>query len=91
MLPWRCPVYRWRDLVVGAGMEQENLLPWRGWLVLVDRSAGGRTIGGCWWESTDAGRRGGPARSSGDGPVMGSERRGRTGLVTLMSTRLGRS
>ena len=22
---WRCPVYRWRELVVGAGMEQENL------------------------------------------------------------------
>jgi len=21
----RCPVYRWRELVVGAGMEQENL------------------------------------------------------------------
>ena len=28
-------------------------------------------------ESTDAGHRGGPARSSGEGPVMGSERRGR--------------
>jgi hypothetical protein len=25
MLAWRCPVYRWRELVVGAGMEQENL------------------------------------------------------------------
>ena len=25
MLPWRCPVYRWRELVAGAGMEQENL------------------------------------------------------------------
>jgi len=25
VLPWRCPVYRWRELVVGAGMEQENL------------------------------------------------------------------
>ena len=22
---WRCPVYRWREFVVGAGMEQENL------------------------------------------------------------------
>jgi hypothetical protein len=22
---WWCPVYRWRELVVGAGMEQENL------------------------------------------------------------------
>ena len=25
VLAWRCPVYRWRELVVGAGMEQENL------------------------------------------------------------------
>ena len=24
LLPWRCPVYRWRELVAGAGMEQEN-------------------------------------------------------------------
>ena len=27
MLSWRCPVYRWRELVAGAGMEQENLSP----------------------------------------------------------------
>ena len=25
VLAWWCPVYRWRELVVGAGMEQENL------------------------------------------------------------------
>ena len=25
VLAWRCPAYRWRELVVGAGMEQENL------------------------------------------------------------------
>jgi hypothetical protein len=25
MWPWRCPVYRWRELVAGAGVEQENL------------------------------------------------------------------
>ncbi len=25
LLAWRRPVYRWRELVVGAGMEQENL------------------------------------------------------------------
>ena len=25
VLARRCPVYRWRELVVGAGMEQENL------------------------------------------------------------------
>ena len=27
VLPWWCPVLRWRDLVLGAGMEQENLSP----------------------------------------------------------------
>ena len=27
MLPWRRPVYRWREPVAGAGMEQENLSP----------------------------------------------------------------
>ena len=31
----------------------------------------------CEGESSDAGRRGGPSRSSGEGPVMGLERRGR--------------
>jgi hypothetical protein len=25
VLSWRCPVQRWRELVAGAGMEQENL------------------------------------------------------------------
>jgi hypothetical protein len=25
VLSWRCPVYRWRELVAGAGMEPENL------------------------------------------------------------------
>ena len=42
-------------------------------------AARGRTASSehCEWESTDAGHRGGPARSSGEGPVMGSERRGR--------------
>ena len=42
-------------------------------------AARGRTTSSehCEWESTDAGHRGGPARSSGEGPVMGSERRGR--------------
>ncbi len=27
MLPWRCPVLRRRELVLGAGVEQENLSP----------------------------------------------------------------
>ena len=37
MLPWRCPVYRWRELVAGAGMEQENL-----------SSRYRRPVTGCW-------------------------------------------
>jgi len=27
VLSWRCPVWRWRELAAGAGMEQENLSP----------------------------------------------------------------
>jgi hypothetical protein len=27
VLAWWCPVYRWRELVAGAGKEQENLSP----------------------------------------------------------------
>ena len=42
-------------------------------------------------ESTDPGHRDGPARSSDEGPVMGLERRGRAGQVTLRSTLRGRS
>jgi hypothetical protein len=26
VLSWWCPVWRWRELGVGAGVEQENLL-----------------------------------------------------------------
>jgi hypothetical protein len=37
----------------------------------------------CEGESSDAGHRGGPSRSSGEGPVMGLERRGRVVLVSL--------
>jgi hypothetical protein len=33
MWPWWCPVYRWRELVAGAGMEQENLSSRYGWPV----------------------------------------------------------
>jgi hypothetical protein len=39
--------------------------------------------GNCEGESSDAGRRGGPSRSSDEGPVMGLERRGRVVLVSL--------
>jgi len=94
---WRCSVLRWRELVVGAGMEEENLC-----LDTVGRiasgagcplAARGRTLGGRnrLGQST-ARRRGGPARSSAEGPVMGLERRGRAGQLTRTPTRcLGRS
>ena len=90
---WWCSVLRWRELVVGAGMEQENLC-----LETVDHAvcvlvARGRTSGGRnrLGRST-ARRRGGPARSSVEGSVMGLERRGRAGQLTRMPTRwLGRS
>ena len=42
-------------------------------------------------ESTDARHRGGPARSSDEGPVTGSEPRGWAGQVTHQSTLRGRS
>ena len=41
----------------------------------------------CEGESSDAGHRGGPDRSSGEGPVMGLERRGRVVLVSLATNR----
>lgn len=89
MLLWRCPVYRWRELVVGAGMEQENLSSRYGGR----KVARGRTASGGHREraSTDARHRGGPARSSVEGPVMGLEPRGRAGQITQMPTRTGRS
>jgi len=89
---WWCSVSRWRELVVGAGMEQENLCletvgpDWMGagcpW------AARGRTLGGRnrLGQST-ARRRGGPARSSVEGLVMRLERRGRAGQLTQRPTR----
>jgi hypothetical protein len=41
----------------------------------------------CEGESSDAGHRGGPSRSSGEGPVMGLERRGRVVLASLAVNR----
>ena len=82
MLAWRCPVYRWRELVAGAGVEQENRPDTDAAVHLGLGShpvgegrppSGGHREG----QSTDAGRRGGPARSSDEGPVMGLEPRGR--------------
>jgi hypothetical protein len=42
-------------------------------------------------QSTDARHRGGPTRSSDEGPVMGLERRGRAGQVIYRSTLRGMS
>ena len=42
----------------------------------------------CEGESSDAGHRGGPDRSSDEGPVMGLERRGRVVLAGLAANRL---
>ena len=90
---WRCSVLRWRELVAGAGMEQENLC-----LETVDQAgcvlvARGRTSGGRnRLRQSTARRRGGPARISVEGPVMGLERRGRASQLTWMPTRVsGRS
>ena len=89
---WRCSVLRWRELVVGAGMEEENLcLDTVGRIALgagCPLAARGRTLGGRnrSGQST-ARRRGGPARSSAEGPVMGLERRGRAGQLTRTPTR----
>jgi hypothetical protein len=89
---WWCSVSRWRELVVGAGTEQENLrLDTVGQIRMgVGRplAARGRTLGGRnrLGQST-ARRRGGPARSSDEGPVTGPERRGRAGQLTQMPTR----
>jgi Reverse transcriptase (RNA-dependent DNA polymerase) len=94
---WGCSVLRWRELVVGAGMEEENLCldtvgrigsGVSGPLAARGRTLGGRNRSG---QST-ARRRGGPARSSDEGPVMGLEPRGRAGQLTRKPTRwLGRS
>ena len=63
------------------------------WVMSAPWSSRGRTPSGQHHEgqSTDARHRGGPARSSDEGPVMGLERRGRAGQVTQRSTLRGRS
>jgi hypothetical protein len=88
---WWCSVLRWRELVVGAGMEEENLCldtDGQPMGLVAPLAARGRTLGGRnrLGQST-ARRRGGPARSSGEGPVMGLERRGRAGQLTRTPTR----
>ena len=85
---WWCSVLRWRELVVGAGMEQESLCLDTAGQASCVLAARGRTLGGRnrSGQST-ARRRGGPARSSVEGPVMGLERRGRAGQLTRKPTR----
>ena len=97
MLPWRCPVYRRRELVAGAGMEQENLssryerpveMGEVGPLVVKKENPTGRRPVG---ENTRCEARGRTARSSDEGPVIGPERRGQAGQVNHRSTLRGRS
>ena len=93
LLARRCPAWRWRELGLGSGVERGNL----------SSRARGRPVERLWPAvvrgrespkrlireglSTDAGHRGGPTRSSDEGPVMGSERRGRVILAWLMVNR----
>ena len=68
ILPERHPACRRREARPGFRMERENLFS----------DAKGQATSGSnrEGESTEAGRRGGAARSSVEGPVMGLERRG---------------
>ena len=63
--------------------------PASGAVLSCGRSSGARTpsSGNCEGESSDAGHRGGPDRSSGEGPVMGLERRGRVVLAGFQANR----
>jgi hypothetical protein len=76
-------VSRWRELVAGAGMEQENqslrCCPGRSTGPVAPRPAKGRASSGDNREgqSTDAEHWDGAARSSNEGPVMGLEPRPR--------------
>ena len=71
MWPRRCSVYRWRELV--GRRWHGNRRTCRPIETLGFLAARGRTTssGHCECESTDAGHRGGPARSSGEGPCNG--------------------
>jgi hypothetical protein len=71
-------------LDIGDQSKGATLAPW---------SSRGRTPSGHGHvgESTDARHRGGPVRSSDEGPVTGLERRGRAGQVTHRSTPRGMS
>src|SRR5208337_4122547 len=69
ILPGRHPACRRREAQPGSYMERENLTG--------DAKGKGTSGVNREAESTDAPERGGLPRSSGEGPVMGLERRGR--------------
>src|SRR5215813_9599755 len=71
-LPERHPACRRREARPGFRMERENLCFVTSEDVKGQAASGSNREG----ESTEAGRRGGAARSSVEGPVMGLERRG---------------
>src|SRR6516162_5883848 len=67
ILPKRHPACRRRESRLGSGTERENLAG--------DAKGKGTSGSHREAESTDAPERGGPPRSSDEGPVMGLERR----------------
>ena len=86
LLPWRLPgteVARARSGRWHETWEPLAVMALAGVLTL---AAEGRTPSSwnCEGESTDARQGGGPPRSSGEGPVMGLERRGRVVRVRLV-------
>src|SRR5215471_332721 len=72
ILPERHPACRRREARPGFRMERENLCFVTSEDVKGQAASGSNREG----ESTEAGRKGGAARSSVEGPVMGLERRG---------------
>jgi hypothetical protein len=75
ILPERHPACRQREARSGSGTERENLTG--------DGKGKGASGSNREAESTDAPERGGPLRSSDEGPVMGLERRRRVIAVDL--------
>ena len=90
------PVYRWRELVGrrwhGSGEPVVSIPTTRGKKGSPPTGRERRTPSDEHrkGQSTDARHRGGTARSSDEGPVIGPERRGRAGQVILRSTLRGR-
>ena len=73
-----------REPVASMGRPASGAVVACGWLVWSENPK--QLI--CEGESSDAGHRGGPTRSSWEGPVMGLERRGRVVLAGLAVNRL---